>query len=162
MGNGLEEWNRGCVRTISELVLGRIQPPSWLQRNLAYFGYASAMPGTLYMVVEHCYNGDPLPVYRRFREHGRRSPKGWSTFPAGSMMISPRCYQVMQASDRRLLDEWMARWSEPPRVSWRLHSLRGWGHGQTESVFPRDRAVRMVLAHQALRLPDRSIVERLL
>jgi transposase len=39
---------------------------------------------------------------------------------------------------------------EPPRVPWRLHSLRGWGHGQTKQVLPRgeDRAVRMVLEHQ--------------
>jgi hypothetical protein len=54
----------------SGVVLGRIQPPSWLQRTLAYFGYASAMPCTLYVVVEHFYSGDPLPVYRRFREPG--------------------------------------------------------------------------------------------
>ena len=26
--------------------------------------------------------------------------------------------------------------SEPPRVSRRLYSLRGWGHGETRQVFP--------------------------
>jgi hypothetical protein len=27
--------------------------------------------------------------------------------------------------------------SEPPRILWGLHSLKGWGHGQTKQVFPR-------------------------
>ena len=30
----------------------------------------------LYMVVEHFRNGDPVPVYRRFRERGRLMPSG--------------------------------------------------------------------------------------
>ena len=30
----------------------------------------------LYMVVEHFMNQDPLPVYRRFRDHGRLAPEG--------------------------------------------------------------------------------------
>lgn len=30
----------------------------------------------LYMVVEHFRNGDPVPVYRRFRERGRLMPEG--------------------------------------------------------------------------------------
>jgi hypothetical protein len=34
------------------------------------------MSKTLYMVVEHFKNNDALPVYRRFREHGRMAPDG--------------------------------------------------------------------------------------
>ena len=30
----------------------------------------------LYMIVERFKNGDPLPVYRRFREQGRLMPDG--------------------------------------------------------------------------------------
>jgi Protein of unknown function (DUF3303) len=33
-------------------------------------------------------------------------------FPAGVDDDFTRCCQVMRASDRRLLDEWMARWSD--------------------------------------------------
>ena len=30
----------------------------------------------LYMIVEHFKNGDPVPVYQRFRDHGRLAPEG--------------------------------------------------------------------------------------
>lgn len=30
----------------------------------------------LYMIVERFKNGDPIPVYRRFRDHGRMAPEG--------------------------------------------------------------------------------------
>jgi hypothetical protein len=30
----------------------------------------------LYMVVEHFREGDPVPVYRRFRDEGRLAPEG--------------------------------------------------------------------------------------
>jgi hypothetical protein len=32
----------------------------------------------LYMVVEKYRNGDPIPVYRRFRDQGRMMPAGLS------------------------------------------------------------------------------------
>ena len=31
---------------------------------------------TLYMVVEHFRDDDAIPVYRRFRDHGRLAPDG--------------------------------------------------------------------------------------
>ena len=30
----------------------------------------------LYMLIERFKNGDPVPVYRRFRDQGRRLPDG--------------------------------------------------------------------------------------
>lgn len=30
----------------------------------------------LYMVIEHFRDGDAVPVYRRFRDHGRLAPEG--------------------------------------------------------------------------------------
>ena len=30
----------------------------------------------LYMIIEHYRDGDPAPVYRRFRERGRMAPEG--------------------------------------------------------------------------------------
>ena len=30
----------------------------------------------LYMIIEHFRGGDPVPVYRRFRDKGRMAPEG--------------------------------------------------------------------------------------
>ncbi|HZF11126.1 MAG TPA: DUF3303 family protein [Thermoanaerobaculia bacterium] len=66
----------------------------------------------LFLIVEHYREGDPLPVYRRFRDQGRLAPAGlqyvvsWVTEDLG------HCYQVMECADRALLDEWMARWED--------------------------------------------------
>lgn len=65
-----------------------------------------------YMILEHFKNGDPIPVYRRFRDQGRLMPEGLkyvSSWITPDMMM---CYQVMECDDRRLLDEWMANWSD--------------------------------------------------
>ncbi len=66
----------------------------------------------LYMVIERFKNGDPVPVYRRFRAEGRLMPEGveyrgsWVTEDLGS------CYQVMECADRALLDQWIANWRD--------------------------------------------------
>jgi hypothetical protein len=68
--------------------------------------------GMLYVVIETFRNGDPLPVYRRFRDRGRLMPDG--IHYRGSWVTDDlrRCYQVMECDDRRLLDEWTANWSD--------------------------------------------------
>jgi len=66
----------------------------------------------LYMVVEHFRNGDPAPVYRRFREKGRMMPDGLEYVSSWIDESLERCYQVMQTADRRLLDQWMANWDD--------------------------------------------------
>jgi hypothetical protein len=66
----------------------------------------------LYMVIESFRNGDPVPIYRRFRDRGRMIPSGieyrgsWVTQDLG------RCFQVMECNDRRLLEEWMFNWND--------------------------------------------------
>lgn len=66
----------------------------------------------LFMIIERFRNGDPTPVYRRFRERGRLAPLGvnyvnsWVTEDLGM------CYQVMECEDRALLDEWLANWTD--------------------------------------------------
>jgi hypothetical protein len=70
------------------------------------------MPKTLYMVVEHFKNQDALPVYRRFREQGRMAPDGVTYVSSWVDEKFQRCYQVMETHDRRLLDQWMSRWSD--------------------------------------------------
>ena len=66
----------------------------------------------LYMVVESFRAGDPVPVYRRFRDRGRMMPDGIEY--RGSWVTDDlrRCYQVMECDDRTLLDTWMSNWSD--------------------------------------------------
>ena len=66
----------------------------------------------LYMIIEDFRNGDPLPVYRRFRERGRLAPEGLGYISSWVTLDRTRCYQVMECDDRALLDEWMSHWSD--------------------------------------------------
>ena len=68
-----------------------------------------------FMVIEHFKNGDPVPTYRRFREKGRLAPPGLNYVGSWVTPDLTRCYQVMECSDRRLLDEWMAKWEDLTR-----------------------------------------------
>ncbi len=69
------------------------------------------MPKSLYMVTERFKNGDPVPVYRRFRDRGRLAPEGLSYISSWVDTNLALCYQLMETDDPRLLDEWIARWS---------------------------------------------------
>jgi hypothetical protein len=66
----------------------------------------------LYMVIERYRDGDPLPVYARFRERGRMLPDGleyvdsWVTHDRGT------CYQLMRTDDRGLFELWMKCWAD--------------------------------------------------
>jgi hypothetical protein len=62
--------------------------------------------------VEHFKNDDPLPVYRRFREHGRLVPEGLNYVASWVDVKLERCFQVMKAEDVSHLDEWIANWSD--------------------------------------------------
>jgi hypothetical protein len=66
----------------------------------------------LYMVIENFRDGDPGPVYRRFRAQGRLAPEGLEYVSSWVTDDFKRCYQVMQCDDRALLDEWMSHWSD--------------------------------------------------
>ena len=66
----------------------------------------------LYMVVENFRNGDPVPVYRRFRERGRLAPEGVTYLSSWVDEKLERCFQLMETDDRRLLDEWMGHWTD--------------------------------------------------
>jgi len=75
----------------------------------------------LFMVVEHFRNGDALPVYRRFREHGRMAPEGLSYVSSWVDEKFQRCYQLMETHDRKLLDRWMSNWSD--LVDFEVHQV---------------------------------------
>lgn len=66
----------------------------------------------LYMIIERYRNGDAAAVYRRFRERGRMAPEGLTYVSSWINEPLTVCYQVMETSDRGLLDEWMRNWSD--------------------------------------------------
>lgn len=66
----------------------------------------------LYLIVEHFKDGDPRPVYDRFRRSGRLAPDGLHYVSSWVTADLTTCYQVMECDDRRLLDEWIAAWTD--------------------------------------------------
>ena len=75
----------------------------------------------LYMIVEHFRNGDPKPVYARFRDKGRLAPEGLKYINSWVTDDLAHCYQVMECDDRRLLDQWLAAWSD--LVDFEVHPI---------------------------------------
>jgi hypothetical protein len=66
----------------------------------------------LFMVVERFRNGDPVPVYRRFRDRGRLAPDGLRYVNSWVTDDFRVCFQVMESEDRALLDAWIANWTD--------------------------------------------------
>jgi hypothetical protein len=66
----------------------------------------------LYMIVEHFRDGDAIPVYRRFRDHGRMAPEGLQYVASWVTMDLRDCYQVMECDDERLLEQWLGNWRD--------------------------------------------------
>ena len=66
----------------------------------------------LYMVIESFRNGDPRPVYERFRARGRLAPDGLRYVASWVTDDLRRCYQVMECDDRAPLDAWIASWTD--------------------------------------------------
>jgi hypothetical protein len=64
------------------------------------------------MIIEYFKNQDPVPVYRRFRDRGRLAPEGLQYVSSWVDEGLKRCFQLMATDDRRLLDEWIANWSD--------------------------------------------------
>lgn len=70
------------------------------------------MSGSLYMVLETFKNGEALPIYRRFRDQGRMMPEGLRYVSSWIDEGLTRCWQVMEADERGLLDQWIAKWDD--------------------------------------------------
>ncbi len=65
----------------------------------------------LYIILEG-FKGDPVPVYRRFRDHGRLAPEGLRYVNSWVTADLQRCYQVMECDDPSLLHAWVNRWRD--------------------------------------------------
>ena len=64
------------------------------------------------MIIERFKNGDPVPVYRRFRDRGRLAPNGLHYISSWVDEKFERCFQIMETADRQLLDQWITNWSD--------------------------------------------------
>jgi len=65
-----------------------------------------------FMIIERFRDGNPVPVYRRYRDRGRMMPDGIEYRGSWVTEDLSRCFQIMECDDRRLLDEWMKNWSD--------------------------------------------------
>jgi hypothetical protein len=65
-----------------------------------------------FMVIERFRNRDAKAVYRRFRDQGRMAPDGLKYVGSWIETNFDRCFQIMECDDARLLQEWIANWSD--------------------------------------------------
>lgn len=65
-----------------------------------------------YMIVERFRNGDPGPVYERFRRCGRLAPDGLRYIDSWVSEDLTCCYQLMECDEPSLLAAWMAAWED--------------------------------------------------
>ena len=66
----------------------------------------------LFMIVERFRNRDPKPIYRRLRETGRHMPEGLRYLDSWVEPNFDRCFQLMETSDLRLLQQWILAWND--------------------------------------------------
>jgi hypothetical protein len=66
----------------------------------------------LFMVIERFRNRDPRPVYQRLRDRGRQMPEGLRFVDSWVEPGFERCFQLMETGDARLLQKWVAGWTD--------------------------------------------------
>ena len=65
-----------------------------------------------YMIVGRFKNEDPVPVYRRRRNHGRLAPEGLKYISSWVNERLESCSQLMETADPELIDEWISDWHD--------------------------------------------------
>ncbi|MEO7964915.1 MAG: DUF3303 family protein [Gemmatimonadaceae bacterium] len=65
----------------------------------------------LFMTIER-FQRETLAVYRRARDEGRQLPPGITFIESWVSADLARCFQLMECTDLRLLQEWVARWAD--------------------------------------------------
>jgi Protein of unknown function (DUF3303) len=93
---------------------GPVSDAELTELALAAPGEESAAAGeaTLYMIVETFLPGAAADVYRRARSRGRMLPPGLEYLDSWVDLEFSRCFQLMRTGDRRLIDTWIASWSD--------------------------------------------------
>ncbi|HKQ08498.1 MAG TPA: DUF3303 family protein [Blastocatellia bacterium] len=66
----------------------------------------------LFMVIERFKPGKAEEVYRRYREQGRMLPAGLRYVDSWIETNLSRCFQLMEADDAGLFDQWIAHWQD--------------------------------------------------
>jgi hypothetical protein len=66
----------------------------------------------LYLIIERFHDGNPKPVYERFDARGRMAPDGLRYVDSWVTADLSTCYQVMEADDRSLIDQWIDNWRD--------------------------------------------------
>jgi hypothetical protein len=66
----------------------------------------------LFMVVERFKNREPKPIYQRLSESGRQMPDGLKYIDSWVEPNFDRCFQLMETDDLRLLQKWIAFWTD--------------------------------------------------
>ena len=66
----------------------------------------------LFMVIERFRDRDARAVYRRLRDQGRGAPAGLTYVGSWIEANFERCFQLMECDDARLLQQWVAFWSD--------------------------------------------------
>ena len=66
----------------------------------------------LFMVIENFKDRDPQPIRERFLRDGRMLPEGVVYHVSWIDPAKSRCFQVMEATDVAMLDEWTHRWAD--------------------------------------------------
>ena len=62
------------------------------------------------MVVEHFK--DEVEIYRRFQAKGRMMPDGLVYVSSWIDTEFKKCFQLMEADDIKLFEEWIANWND--------------------------------------------------
>lgn len=62
------------------------------------------------MVIETFSENDMIPIYERVRDSGRQLPEGLRYIDSWVEPNFSRCFQLMECSDLRLLQEWVLQW----------------------------------------------------
>lgn len=86
----------------------------------------------LYLIIERFHNGNPRPVYERFNARGRLARDGLRYVDSWITSDLSTCYQIMETSDRALLDEWMDNWRD--LVDFEVHEVITSAEARTKAM----------------------------
>ena len=64
------------------------------------------------MIIERFHDGKLSLIAERFQNKGRMLPDGVVYQASWVDPVQQRCFQLMEASHRELLDTWISRWSD--------------------------------------------------